>query len=211
MVSERGICASPSDPNPTRTPLSQEETNTMNKIFKRTSIAALAIAAIGTAGLANALWTDQSFINGSLNTGSLNVGWDDAGAAGAVTDNDASWGAAGGNCSAVISDDLHTVNLTIGNAYPGYQCVTRVNVHNYGTVPAKVTNVAFGAHNAAIQMLDSGSIVQTGSTVMPGAEGLYQLTVKVDPNATEAQLAEAGGSFSIPVSLSFTNAPAPGV
>ncbi len=177
----------------------------MNKIFKRTVVAAVGIAAIGTAGLANALWTDQTFINGSLSTGELRLGWDDAGPA-ASTDNDAAFGAAGGNCSAVISDDLKTVNLTISNAYPGYSCVTNVSVHNYGTVPAKVTNVAFGAHNPVIQMLDSGSAVQTNSVVMPGAEGNYRLTVNVLPTATEAQLGEAGGSFSIPVSLGFANA-----
>lgn len=177
----------------------------MKKTLFGSAVAALGITAIATTGLANALWTDQTTINGQLNTGSLSMGWDDAGP-GATADNDAVFGAAGGTCAAAITPDLKTVNLTIDNAYPGYECVMNVNVHNYGTVPGKVTNVAFGAHNPMIQMLDSGSAVQTNSVVMPGQEGNYRLTVRVLASATEAQLAEAGGSFSVPVTLNFANA-----
>ena len=174
----------------------------MNRKFKFGAVASLAIAAVSTVGLANALWTDRSGINGQLNTGELSMGWSNA----VSTDNDAAFAGFGGTCSTQISDDQKTVNLTIDNAYPGYQCVTNVAVANNGTVPAKVTNVAFGAHNPAIQMADSGSQVQTNWVLMPGSSGNYRLTVTIAPTVTEAQLAEAGNGFSVPVTLDFANA-----
>jgi hypothetical protein len=174
----------------------------MNRKIKFGAVASLAVAAVSTVGLANALWADHSAINGQLNSGELSMGWSNA----QPTDNDAAFAGFGGDCSAQISEDQKTVNLTIDNAYPGYQCVTNVAVSNNGTVPAKVTNVAFGAHNPAIQMADSGSQVQTNWVLMPGSSGNYRLTVTVPSTVTEAQLAEGINGFSVPVSLDFANA-----
>lgn len=90
------------------------------------------ILALGTLGVGYALWYEDLFIVGTVNTGTLDATWSigDYGADGDTK-----------NVSEVgmsISQDGHTLTLTVDNAYPSVVYYWNFDITNTGTIPIHV-------------------------------------------------------------------------
>jgi len=96
---------------------------------------ATVMIALVAAGFTYALWSDTLTINGTLTTGTFDVDlslchyWDIEG--------DKPWVA---NATASLSTDNKTLTITVENAYPCFEFVVVFDIHNDGTIPAKLTN-----------------------------------------------------------------------
>src|SRR5262249_16209761 len=93
-------------------------------------VSLLAVVALGSMGLGYALWSDTLLISGTVNTGTLTMKF---AAPANVGDNEGSTNV--GTCTPAVSSNGKTLSVTVGNAYPGYECHFDAVVKSEGTVP----------------------------------------------------------------------------
>jgi hypothetical protein len=130
----------------------------------------LVVIALATMGLAYGAWTETLTIDGTVGTGRLDV--DFVGTDGPVADADPLNVA---TCSLDYEED--SVTVTIGNAYPGYQCNPMIRLQNTGTIPADVrVNLppTFPAEGVGV-----GGIMIAQYPFGPGAVTAFTLPVEV--------------------------------
>ncbi|MGV8147345.1 MAG: hypothetical protein ACLKAK_06395 [Alkaliphilus sp.] len=156
----------------------------MKKIKILALVLVLAFAAMGGA---YAIWQDTLFASETITTGTFDVQWvlaadeSDRGSdtgenyqlSGSVyshetereaLDNDNPNDAknvASKNIEYGAKDDNREIVMTLANAYPGYQAYVEVEIHNFGTVPAKFTTA-----NLVTKVYDwvNGAWVQNNDT-----------------------------------------------
>jgi len=103
---------------------------------KMVAIFATLMIALMVVGFTYAMWFETLTITGTIETGSFDVDlslchyWD-------VEDEEKPWVA---NATAELSDDNKTLTITVVNAYPCFGFIVVFDIHNDGTIPAKLTN-----------------------------------------------------------------------
>lgn len=120
----------------------------MKKRFLNTGILFMALVALLAAiGIGYAMWDKTLNIDGTVSTGNVDAQFtsactDDDGTVDCSHDQD--FGDDGidpagkdvGNCGATFAAD--TATMTIGNAYPSYECTAWFGIENNGTIPVMV-------------------------------------------------------------------------
>ena len=120
------------------------------KIMKKIGLLCLVlILALGAMGTGLAFWTDTLTLNGTVATGDLDVSFingysndegNDPGLSGGHGDGtynpDTGYDAA--SCTVAIVN-AKTATMSIDNGYPSYAPLTSFDIHNTGTIPAKVS------------------------------------------------------------------------
>jgi len=153
-----------------------------------TLFAALTVVILATIGVAYGAWTQQLNVNGTVGTGTFDVHYQ-----GFYYDYDVP------GCTATISPDNLTLNITISNAYPGYQCNGGATIKNFSSIPAKIHGLVQTSNNVPATFHGADGLVYmtdgSGNVVLPG--GSFVLGVDTSPTA------HVGGvmwNFSIPAS-----------
>jgi predicted ribosomally synthesized peptide with SipW-like signal peptide len=90
--------------------------------------------ALSALGIGYAWWTEQLTATGSIQTGNIDIKMENL----RVTEGDS---LQVGDCLYELSGDQKVITVTINNAYPKYTCSIDFTLNNYGTVPAKITNI----------------------------------------------------------------------
>jgi predicted ribosomally synthesized peptide with SipW-like signal peptide len=85
-------------------------------------------------GVGYAWWTEQLSASGSIQTGTIDIKLERLEAA----ENDE---LNAGRCSYKLSGDNKVVTVTLENVYPNYVCTIHYRLNNFGTIPAKITNI----------------------------------------------------------------------
>jgi predicted ribosomally synthesized peptide with SipW-like signal peptide len=167
--------------------------------MKKIGLLCLALVlALGSLGVGYAAWTDQIVINGTVNTGTLCFGFDDY-----FLVNDPcepptpDWTCDVGfgnkrivpegknvGCTTVTWVDLHTVEITITNAYPCYLSTVSMHMINCGTVPLRIkaVNLTYPdpynpGYDATVALLDSVITYIPGETqyVDPAIDNVIEI------------------------------------
>jgi len=109
----------------------------------------ICLSAVGT-GYAH--WTKSLYAEGVVNTGDVDIEFTDCtssdppGTIDMGCDKDVGWA----ECQLVDSDgdgDADVAEITIHNAYPGYQCLLNITVHCNGSIPVHITDTSL-VHNS---------------------------------------------------------------
>ncbi len=153
-----------------------------------------------------AAWTESLNANGAVATGELDVEF----AGYSVQDNDDSTGLAGtADTTVTLKDndgdgDSDVAEISINNAYPGYESVTTLEIRNNGQIAAKVTSVSVNNPNPAnvtvtVKLYDTDGNEITLPYTIDVSEAIYaEITAKVTDDAEE------DSSYSFDVTFDFT-------
>jgi hypothetical protein len=117
----------------------------MKKSLPVGAIVMLIILALATVGVGYGLWSKTLVIRGEVNTGFLDAGlslkevdqsydFNDGTVGNGVNDDDEWLGKDVAECVAELIDPW-TMDVTITNAYPSFNCFVRYDVHSRGTIP----------------------------------------------------------------------------
>jgi predicted ribosomally synthesized peptide with SipW-like signal peptide len=101
---------------------------------KMAALFASLLIALAVVGFTYAWWTETLTISGTISTGNLNVEFTDV----TCKDNEGTLDV--GTCSASATGK-QKVTVTMGNAYPCYECDVDFMIHNTGTIPAKIMSI----------------------------------------------------------------------
>lgn len=155
-------------------------------------LAILLIVALSAISVGYAYWTETLYINGTVQAGELDVAF---AANPSATDNESV-----ANCSASVSSDGNTLEITISNAYPGYECTVDFAVENVGTIPVDLKGVSTPTAPAELAVTASGA---TANDLAVNGSANGQIKVKVNESATEG----ANYTFSATILAQQFNAP----
>jgi predicted ribosomally synthesized peptide with SipW-like signal peptide len=100
---------------------------------KMAALFASLLIALAVVGFTYAWWNETLTINGTISTGQLDVKFTDV----TCKDNEDTLNV--GTCSA--SAEKQKVTVTMGNAYPCYECDVDFMILNTGTIPAKIMSI----------------------------------------------------------------------
>lgn len=151
--------------------------------------------ALAALGVGYAWWTEQLTASGSIQTGSIDVKMENV----AIVEEDP---LQVGECSFNLAGDGKEMNISISNAYPGYNCKPVFKLNNHGTVPAKVTSVKLLGATEAIGVQASGALADK-TMLNPG------ISTPADFNIIVSKSAQQGSKyqFSILINVAQGNAP----
>ncbi|MEM0021626.1 MAG: hypothetical protein QW039_03450 [Fervidicoccaceae archaeon] len=152
-----------------------------------------------------AMWSETLRLNVTVNTGEVKVafsGWkcSDEGSDPQAQGFDNSEGKDVAWCS-VASEVLDSngnvikLNVTIGNAYPGYSPVISFNVTNIGTIPVKLYSSSITGLNSTA--LNASLSIPQSTQLHPGDVGQYALSITV------LQSADENAQYTFEVTLVF--------
>ncbi len=173
----------------------------------KAAIFGLAIVGVMLASIIGAysMWSETIKVNGVVNTGEVKVaftGWScsDNGAdpqlPNSTFHNEENKDVADCNIEVAEVDadnNAITINITINNAYPGYNPVITLNITNIGTIPVKLYNSSVTADDP----LQVNLITPTTTQMHPDETSTYQISVFVPQSADE------NASYSFTVTLTF--------
>ncbi len=154
---------------------------------------------------AYAMWSETLRINVTINTGEVDVEWSDW----KCSDTGPDPQAPGFNnsegkdvASCIVEPELYDdegdvikLNVTITNAYPGYQPSIKLLVDNIGTIPVKLLNYTITGVNTTA--LDVDFTVPSDTQIHPGEDSTYEMTITV------LQPAEENATYTFEVTLVF--------
>jgi predicted ribosomally synthesized peptide with SipW-like signal peptide len=146
------------------------------------------MVALAMTGVAFAWWTETLKIEGSVATGKLGVDFNNP-----ETSCDPEM-----TCTAV--KDANTITVTVGNAYPCGLCVVTFDIHNTGTIPAKVTGITLTKPSELDVTLENIAI---GNIIGIGGSKVCKLTVHVAEAAKELSTY----TFTVTIDFGQFNAP----
>ena len=164
-------------------------------MHRKIGIMALSFVFVATIMLgAFAMWSETLRINATIKTGTVAVAFDeyscgDVGPdpqSGAPFNNSEGKDVAKCYVSDEIIEDGNVVklNVTIVNAYPGYEAQIKMSIKNVGTIPVKLysQNIS-GVNTTALSV----SLTHEGNTtqIHPGSTQTYLLTIDVLQQASE--------------------------
>ena len=150
--------------------------------LKIATLFAVLLIALALAGFSYAWWTETLTINGTVNTGEL-----DAEFTNPLTKSCSEYM----TCDVVFIDggesdptpiDNSTIIVTVYNGYPSGWCNITFNIHNCGTLPAKVGSIDIvkdPALDVSLEGLSVGTTINPSNTVSP------ILKIHVNENALE--------------------------
>lgn len=174
---------------------------TSSKIIGLLAITIL-LASLATA---YAMWSETLKINVAINTGEVAVEWSDWACSDTGPDpqapgfnNDEGKDVAQCIIEPEVYDDEGNViklNVTIVNAYPGYQPELYFLVDNIGTIPVKLLNYTISDVNTTA--LDVAFTTPEDTQIHPGGDSTYGMTVTV------LQEAEENATYTFEVTLVF--------
>lgn len=147
---------------------------------------ATVLIALMVVGFSYAYWNETLTIGGSVATGELNVAF----SAVDCTDNDGSPDV--GTCT--VSTTEQTMTVTIGNAYPSYECIVTFTIDNTGTIPAKVESITPGGDTGKVSVTLDGIV--DGEVI--GVSKDCTLTLHVLDGADE------NGIYTVSMTIVFT-------
>jgi hypothetical protein len=121
------------------------------------------IIALGTLGIGYGLWSKVLVVHGTVNTGDLNADWDSATTNDPVGTLDPCSALNPTGCLApakdvgscvITGEGTQTLEVTINNAYPSYECTIDASITNNGTIPFNVVGARVtGLDGAPIELL----------------------------------------------------------
>ncbi len=167
----------------------------------------LAIVGVMLASIIGAysMWSETLKVNGVVNTGEVKVaftGWScsDQGPDPQLPNSNFnnSEGKDVASCNIEVAEvdsdsNAITLNITIDNAYPGYNPVISLNITNIGTIPVKLYNSTVNAD----EPLSVSLITPEHTQMHPDDTSTYQISVFVPQSAAE------NSSYSFTVTLTF--------
>jgi hypothetical protein len=169
------------------------------------SIALILLIALSTLGLAYGAWTETLTINGTVSTGTFDVQF-----YGFYLD----YAAPG--CNATLSQDGHTLTVTIEKAYPGYHCGGGGVIRNLSSVPAKINSLVavndtvpsnFHPPAGLVWLTDTaGNVVPAGGSFVLAADS-YGGGVTFDLSMPATEMGHEGETFSFSYTISAEQAP----
>ncbi len=154
---------------------------------------------------AYAMWSETLRINVTINTGEVDVEWSDW----ACSDTGPDPQAPGFNnsegkdvASCIVEPELYDdegdvikLNVTIVNAYPGYQPEFKFLVDNIGTIPVKLLNYTIIGVNTTA--LDVEFYPPADTQIHAGEDSTYEMKVTV------LQAAEENATYTFEITLVF--------
>jgi hypothetical protein len=168
------------------------------------------IIALGALGIGYGLWSKVLVVHGTVNTGDLNADWDSAStndpvaAVGEVSlDPCSALNPTGctapakdvGSC-VVTGEGTQTLDVTINNAYPSYECTIDASITNTGDIPFNVVGaVVKGLEGQPIELLGSNCTYPLDPQVDPGKEFPISCTLHV------MQAAAQGATYTVDVQV----------
>lgn len=177
-------------------------------------VSLLAVVMLGSMGLGYALWSDALLVSGTVNTGTLTMKF---AAPTNVGDNE---GANVGTCGAEVTNGGKTLSVTVGNAYPGYECHFEAVAKSEGTVPGVLNafgpssskpipsaiTVDYAACTALINATGQDGGGRKGTLIPVGETRKCAVSIKVKSDNTNATLNEGGAAVAaFDLDLGFTN------
>ncbi len=144
-----------------------------------------------------AAWTETLNVSGSAATGELDVAFTGY----SVSDNDDESGYVGTADTLVsLNDtdgdgDYDVAEITVSNAYPGYQATVDLDVSNVGTIAAKISDITV---NNPSELTVTTSGVNVGDIIDRGGTKTLTLTITVNDDAQE------NGNYAFTVTIDAT-------
>ena len=145
---------------------------------KLAAIFATVIIALVIVGFAYGNWSETLTIEGNITTGELDVEFKNIScscseemtctATGVDTDGDG---------------DFDKIEVTVSNGYPGGQCNVTFDVHNCGTIPAKIKDISITGNTAQVATTLTG--LSEGEIIDVGGIKSCKLTLEVTDQAEE--------------------------
>ncbi|AFL66792.1 hypothetical protein [Desulfurococcus amylolyticus] len=169
------------------------------------ALAGLAILALGTAV---AMWYETLLVNTYVETGEVKVAWVDWQCSDTGSDpqlpesnfhNDEGKDVAQCIVEPEVYDEdenVVKVNITLVNAYPGYNPVITLTVENIGTIPVKLLNYSFngGYDNQALNV-----IITVPEDTQLHSGGTHDITI----NITVLQTASEDSTYSFELEFTY--------
>ena len=150
------------------------------------ALAGLAILALGTA---MAMWYETLLVNTYVETGEVKVAWadlkcSDEGPDPQLPDSDFHNDEGKDVAQCIVEPEVYDekgnvvkVNITLVNAYPGYNPVITLTVENIGTIPVKLLNYGFTDGGYDNQALSVTITVPEDTQLHP--EGTHDITINI--------------------------------
>ena len=147
---------------------------------KLAAIFATVIIALVIVGFAYGAWGETLTIEGNVTTGELDVEF--------VEDSIECSCSEEMTCSVDKYDtdndgDIDMIVVTVSNGYPGGQCNVTFDVHNCGTIPAKIKDISITGNTAQVSTILTG--LSEGEIIEVGGMKSCKLTLDVTDQAEE--------------------------
>ena len=147
---------------------------------KLAAIFATVIVALVIVGFAYGAWSETLTIEGNVTTGQLNVGIRrdniDCSCSDEMT---CSWEGFDDDAD----DYYERIKVTVSNGYPGGQCSVTFEVHNLGTIPAKIKDISITGNTVQVATTLTG--LSVGEIIDVGGSKSCTLTLTVTSSANE--------------------------
>ena len=163
---------------------------------KLAAIFATVIVALVIVGFAYGAWSETLTIEGNVKTGELDVEFKNIScrcseemtctATGVDTDGDG---------------DFDKIEVTVSNGYPGGKCDVTFDVHNCGTIPAKIKGIS--TTGDTVQVASTLTGLSAGEIIDVGGSKSCTLTLTVTSSANEVS------TYSITVTIDVVQFNAP--
>lgn len=150
------------------------------------------IMSLAVAGIGLAWWTDTLNVSGTVETGNLNVKFTGA----EVSDNEPAGTDVGVITANVNNENDKKVDITVTNAYPGYEGTATITITNDGTVPVKVASVGSATGVPSYAEVTTENIT-VGEQIAPNATKTFNVKVKII--GTDETSENQTFTFSIPI------------
>jgi len=157
---------------------------------KKSMLISLALVlTLAVCGFTYALWGGTMFINGTVGTGNYDVScwWNNTNDPGTTIDPGKTMnvGATETSMSLDVNGKSTIGNITVTNAYPGYNSTSEFCVHNNGSIPAKILGVNVTNLNAAgvFSVTTEPDII--GTVLAPGEYRFIDITNVVGDDAAQ--------------------------
>lgn len=159
------------------------------------------VIALGAMGFGYATWTQALNVTGTLAAGTFDVQF--TGTPGTTT-------APSEGSFLASATDAHNATINISNAYPGYSGTATFPLKNTGSISASAT-IALGtiiaSGGGSASDLTVNVTPASATTMAPGATDSGDFTVQITMNGNVT--GSKGASYSIPVTITATQLPAP--
>jgi len=164
---------------------------------KMAAIFGVLIIGLAVMAASYAQWTEKLDISGSVATGELDAGF----SACSCTDNEVGTGYDAGVVSCELKDedgdgDNELAEISITNAYPGYEANCTLTIMNTGSIPLRVASVNIDNPNPS-ELDVSISNDPTNTTLDVGETVTFNVVALVTENAEEL----SGYSFNVTVDI----------
>jgi len=165
---------------------------------KLAAIFATVIIALIVVGFAYGAWSETLTIEGNVSTGELNVG------------------IRSDNINCTCSDEMtcswegfdedadgyyEMIKVNVSNGYPEGKCIVKFDVHNLGTIPAKIKGI--GITGDTVQVASTLTGLSVGDIIDVGGSKSCTLTLTVTSSANEVS------TYSVTVTIDAVQFNAP--